>query len=116
MQRVALNLVQPGMVLAKPILNEDGMPLCAEGTVLSDVLIERLQRMNVTTVVLKGNPVDTGQGIKTPEEKVAEMKQRFVRVAAQPHMQRLMAAVENAIWHEAEPEPDAQAAEDPGDE
>lgn len=104
MQRVALRLVKPGMVLAKPILNEDGMPLCAEGTVLSDVLIERLQRVNVTMVTLKGNPVDTGQAVKTPEEKVAEMKQRFVRVGDLPHMQRLMTAVEEAILHEGEEE------------
>lgn len=114
MQRVALTLVKPGMVLAKPILNEDGMPLCAEGTVLSDVLIERLQRMNVTTVALKGNPVDTGQGIKTPEEKVAEMKQRFVHVANLAHMQQLMAAVEDAILHEGAEE--TATAEDGGNE
>ncbi|OPZ59930.1 MAG: hypothetical protein BWY87_00748 [Deltaproteobacteria bacterium ADurb.Bin510] len=112
MQRVALSLVKPGMVLAKPILNEDGMPLCAEGTVLSDMLIERLQRMNVTMVTLKGNPVDTGQGVKTPAEKVAEMRQRFVRVADQPRMQRLMAAVEDAILNEGAEE----TGEDGGDE
>jgi len=112
MQRVALSLVKPGMVLAKPILNEDGMPLCAEGTVLSDALIERLQRMNVTMVTLKGNPVDTGQGVKTPEEKIAEMRQRFVHVTEQPRMQRLMLAVEDAIRHEGEEE----IAEESGDE
>ncbi len=100
MQRVPLNLVKPGMVLAKPIMNEQGMPLCGEGTELSDVLIERLKRMNITTVALKGHPVDLGDDVKTREEQVAEMKARFGHVAGDPLMERIMNSIEAAILAE----------------
>ena len=58
MQKIPLNLAQAGMVLAKPITRENGMVLVAEGTELSDNVINRLQRMEVTQIVVKGEPLD----------------------------------------------------------
>jgi hypothetical protein len=54
MQKVPIELVKPGMVLATTVCNDSGMALCGEGTELTDTIIERLKRMNVTHLVLKG--------------------------------------------------------------
>ncbi len=70
MQKVPIELVKPGMVLARPITNDAGMALCAEGTELSENIIERLMQMNVSHVTLKGHPVDFGGETKTKEQKV----------------------------------------------
>ena len=96
MQKVPIELVKPGMVLARPITNETGMALCAEGTELSDTIIERLKRMNVSHVTLKGHPVDLGD-TKTKEQKIEELKMRFSRVQDDPLMQKLQSAIESAI-------------------
>ncbi len=117
MQRVPLKLVKPGMVLAKPVLNEKGMPLCAEGAELNDTIIERLMRMRIETVVLKGNPVDLGGDVKTREELVAEMKQRFQHVQGDLLMERIKEAAEKAFMaDEEEPEEEAAQQEDDGNE
>lgn len=58
MQKIPLNLAQAGMVLAKPVTRENGMVLVAEGTELSENVINRLQGMEVPQVVVKGEPLD----------------------------------------------------------
>ncbi len=100
MQKVPLELVKPGMVLAKPVLNEKGMALCAEGTELNATLIERLKRMNVSSVTLKGHPVDLGSPVKSTQQKIAEMQSRFAHVAGDPLMERLKAAIQAALMSE----------------
>jgi hypothetical protein len=97
MQKVPIDLVKPGMVLAKPITNDAGMSLCAEDTELSETIIERLIRMNVSHVTLKGHPVDLGGESKTKEQKVEELKTRFSRVQGDPLMQKILSAAQNAL-------------------
>ena len=58
MQKIPLSLAKGGMVLAKPVLKENGLVLVAEGTELTDSLLERLERMGVENLVVQGNPVD----------------------------------------------------------
>lgn len=96
MQKVPIELAKPGMVLAKTINNETGMALCGEGTELTDIIIERLKRMNVTHLTLKGHPVDLGE-TKTREQVIEELRARFVRVQHDSLMQKIMAAAEGAI-------------------
>jgi len=109
MQKVPIDLVEPGMILAKPVANEKGMPLCAEGTELSANLIERLKRMNVTALTLKGHPVDLGTKDKTSEEKIEDMKARFSNVSGDPIMDNLKEAIALAIASEGrEEEPDQE--------
>lgn len=96
MQKVPLELVRPGMILAKTITNDTGMALCGEGTELTDVIIERLKRMNVTHVTLKGHPVDMGE-TKSTEQKIEEVRARFVRVHGDPLMDMILASLERAI-------------------
>ncbi len=107
MQKVPIELVKPGMVLARPITNEAGMALCAEGTELSETIIERLIRMNVSHMTLKGHPVDLGGETKTKEQKAEELKTRFSRVQGDPLMQKVLSAAQNALIElEAEREGD----------
>ena len=97
MQKVPIELVKPGMVLARPITNDAGMALCAEDTVLSENTIERLIRMNVSHVTLKGHPVDLGGETKTKEQKIEELKKRFSRVQGDPLMQKILTAAQSAL-------------------
>ncbi|MGC9323187.1 MAG: hypothetical protein ACP5G0_00420 [Desulfomonilia bacterium] len=96
MQKVPIHLAQPGMILAKPVFNEKGMALCAEGTELNATILERLKKMNVSSLILKGHPLDLGDE-KTLEQKIAEMTHRFSPVDGDPIMDELKAAVKNAL-------------------
>ncbi len=97
MQKVPIELVKPGMVLAKPITNDAGMALCAEDTELSETIIERLIRMNVSHVILKGHPVNLGGETKTKEQKIEELRARFSRVQGDPLMQKILSAAQSAL-------------------
>ena len=96
MQKVPLELVRPGMILAKTITNDTGMALCGEGTELTDVIIERLKRMNVSHVTLKGHPVDMGE-TKSTEQKLDELRSRFVRVQGDTLMDMIQSSLESAL-------------------
>ena len=100
MQKVPITLVEPGMILAKPVTNEKGMPLCAEGTELSATLIDRLKTMNIGTLTLKGHPVDLGDAEKTTQEKLQDIAARFSRVEGDPIMDSLKDAIASAIASE----------------
>jgi hypothetical protein len=113
MQKVPIDLVKPGMVLAKSVSNEKGMPLCAEGTELNANLIERLKKMNIGTVTLKGHPVDVGVDEKTTEEKIQELNARFIKVEGDPIMDKLKEAIASAIVSEGLEEQDDEEPDEP---
>ena len=102
MQKVPIDMVKPGMVLAKTVLNEKGMALCAEGTELTAAIIERLMRMNVSHLALKGHPVELGLETKTREQRVQELIMRFSRVQGDPIMDKLESSIEHAILSQEE--------------
>ena len=111
MQKVPINLVAEGMILAKPIINDKGMTLCAEGTALTESLIERLRVMNVTILAIKGHPLDMGGADKTAEEKVMEMTGRFARLEGDPLMDSIRDAIAKAI-RDQESEQQAEEAKE----
>jgi hypothetical protein len=96
MQKVPIEMVKPGMVLAKTVASDAGMVLCGEGTELTDSIIERLKQKNVSHLTLKGHPIDLGES-KSTEQKVNELKERFSRVQSDPLMQKILEAIESAI-------------------
>jgi 3-deoxy-D-manno-octulosonate 8-phosphate phosphatase KdsC-like HAD superfamily phosphatase len=49
---VSISDVQEGMELAKALVNEKGMTLCAEGTQLTTSLISRFERMGIEAVYI----------------------------------------------------------------
>lgn len=89
MQRIPVNKLQSGMVLAKSITNESGMVLLSEGTVLTDSLIMRLNRMDVTTVSVEGASTTD----KTKEERLSDLDRRFSKIDKEPHMDSIKAAI-----------------------
>ena len=97
MQKLPIDLAEPGMVLAKPIINDTGMQLCAEETVLTDSIIARLKKMQILHVTLKGNPVDSGARQASNEESVKELNDRFSKIKNDPLMDKLKAAIQKAL-------------------
>jgi hypothetical protein len=88
-QKIPFSLAAPGMKLAKPITNEQGMTLCGEGTELTEVLINRLSNMEVTRIVVEGHPVDTGKPEKNLDQLVEELHARFIQVETDPLMLKI---------------------------
>jgi len=78
-QRILLAQAEPGMILAKEILNPDGLVLCGAGTELSDTLLGRLASMDVIDVTVEGHPVII-EGEKSLREELQEVELRFRRV------------------------------------
>ncbi len=74
--------LKPGAKLAKPVVNESGMILIGEGTVLKESHIDRLQGMSINTVFVEG----TAGPSKTREELLAELDARFKKTEDEPYM------------------------------
>ncbi|MCX7913122.1 MAG: hypothetical protein N2511_00910 [Thermodesulfovibrionales bacterium] len=71
--RISINNLKPGMKLAKPILNESGIVLIAEGTELSTASIQRLMTMGLSSVVIEGKRTQP----KPKEVLLRELDMRF---------------------------------------
>jgi hypothetical protein len=113
MQKIPIHLAEPGMVLAKPIISDTGMQLCAEETVLTASIIERLKKMQIIQVTLKGNPVDSDVKQPTNLEAVKELNARFSKIKNDPIMNKLRAAIENALTTQSEEDPGSPSKADP---
>jgi adenine deaminase len=70
------------MVLAKPVVNANGLPIVAAGTILDAAMIERLRQMELTSVYVEGDALDSGG--QTLAELEAELDHRFRHVAQDP--------------------------------
>ena len=94
MQRLPINLLESGMVVAKQVLNDKGMVLVSEGTELDDRTITRLENMGVTQVMVRGYPVKlAGYTPKGLTEKLADLDRGFSRAGASKTMARLKVLV-----------------------
>lgn len=58
MQKIPTNLAEPGMTLAKAVIREDGITLVGEGAELTEALIARFEQANISSVTVKGTPLD----------------------------------------------------------
>jgi len=67
---ILLENAEVGMVLAKPIANDRGMTLCAEGTTLTEDLIERFRDMEIDSIYVESNKEMT-------EEEYLALKQKI---------------------------------------
>jgi len=80
MQRLPLKLLEPGMVVARQIVNEKGAVLVSQDTELTERLISRLEDMNVGKVAVKGCPVDKpGYAPKRLKDRLADVETGFSR-------------------------------------
>ncbi|GAB6888815.1 hypothetical protein JCM13304A_23140 [Desulfothermus okinawensis JCM 13304] len=62
MQKIPLDKAKTGMVLAKPVLKENGMVLIAQGTELTENHFSILKKQGIKFIVVKGTPLDLGEG------------------------------------------------------
>lgn len=88
MRRVVIHELLPDMVLAKPVTNTNGLPIVAAGTILDAALIERLRQMELPSVYVEGD--DLNSGGKTLEELETELDHRFRQVAEDPIQQLIL--------------------------
>ena len=82
MRRVVLRELLPDMILAKPVTNANGLPIVAAGTILDAAMIERLRQMDLPSVYVEGEALDSSG--KTLAELEAELDHRFRHVAHDP--------------------------------
>jgi adenine deaminase len=88
MKRVVLPELLPDMVLVRPVTNANGLPIVAAGTILDAAMIERLRQMELTSVYVEGDALDSGG--KTLAELEAELEHRFRQVAQDPIQQLIL--------------------------
>ncbi len=63
MQKIPLNKAKEGMVLAKPVLKDNGMVLISENTELKEDHIAILKKQGIKFIVVKGAPLDMSEGM-----------------------------------------------------
>ncbi|MCX8043262.1 MAG: hypothetical protein N3B18_03955 [Desulfobacterota bacterium] len=81
MQRISIEQARPGMTVAKPVMNEAGVVLVGAGTPLTDSTIERLKHLEISSIIVKGRPLDIGVQDKPFEQVCAELDERFSLVS-----------------------------------
>jgi hypothetical protein len=91
--KVAPGSLEPGMKVAKPVVNTSGMVLLGENAELTPELIDRIRSMEVDGVWI--------QGLSKPsvpvEAALAELDRRFHLVADQPRMDVIRKAARKHI-------------------
>lgn len=93
MPKILLNELEPGMKLAKPVLNEAGMVLLGENTELTEAVIEKLKTLDVYAVYVKG----VSKPDMPREEALFELDKRFEKVEHEPCMDMLKRVLKEHI-------------------
>ena len=91
MQKIPLMLASAGMVLANDVFRNEvsnGMPVCGKETVLTDVLIARLDSMGVKSIYVEGHPI-WEDGDSSLDDMLLSLERRFEKVRQDPLMTRL---------------------------
>ena len=88
MKRVVVYELLPEMVLARPVTNSNGLTIVAAGTILDAAMIERLQQMELPSVYVEGDALESGG--KTLAELEAELEHRFRHVTHDPIQQLIL--------------------------
>lgn len=90
MQRIALERADENMKLAKPVVNDSGVTLIREGTVLSRSLIERLKNLGIREIIVRGRPLKTeGKEDKPLSVLEKELEDRFRPTQSDPLMRQM---------------------------
>jgi hypothetical protein len=91
MPRVAIMDLVPGSVLLRPVINKNGLILIAEGTELTESLIDKIRNMEVDSVYVRG----AKRVLPNREEVLADLDRRFSKTESEP----FMSLIKNAISH-----------------
>ncbi len=111
MQRLKIDQVEAGMVLAGDVQNERGMILCGKGTPLSETLLRRMKSAGIDTVPVQGHP-EGGAEATMLAERIEALHRRFERTAALPLMAALRDICERQLMRRYGPPEPAVAEED----
>ncbi|SKA94112.1 hypothetical protein SAMN02745704_02549 [Paucidesulfovibrio gracilis DSM 16080] len=112
MQKIPLELARSGMTLAQPVSRENGITIVGEGVELTDALIDRLQGMKISRVVVKGNPVQLeGGGASAFDQRLSRLDHLFRGYADDQWMRKVKAFLTNYFRLKAAAQAAAEAAE-----
>jgi len=93
MPRITLDKLKPGMKLAKPVTNQNGLVMLAEDTDLTTALIEKISDLDITGVYIKGMT----QPDMPKEEMLSSLDQRFKHVENEPYMDVIKQVLQEQI-------------------
>ncbi len=93
MPRIPIDKIMPGMCLAEPVTNENGLVLINEGTVLNETLIEKLKKMKLDSLKIKGE----NQPVISKEEVLKELDDKFKSVESKPYMATIKKIIKEHI-------------------
>lgn len=94
MKRISIEHAKPGQILAQKLTRGDGVLLAGQGSEVTEGLLRMLSRMNIDTIVIEEeNKLSPEELEEIFQKRSADLDQRFVRVAGQPIMAALKAAL-----------------------
>ncbi|MCX8069117.1 MAG: hypothetical protein N2738_01295 [Thermodesulfovibrionales bacterium] len=82
MAKVAPTNLKAGMKLQKPVVNDAGMVMLGEGTVLTDQMINKINNMNISFVFVEG----AQQKTKNKDDLLLEIDNRFKKSESNEYM------------------------------
>ncbi|MBW2057430.1 MAG: hypothetical protein JRH07_01305 [Deltaproteobacteria bacterium] len=90
MQRIPLERASEEMKLAKPVVNDSGVTLVREGTVLTQSLIQRLSNLGIRQIIVHGHPLKREGGEDKPLATLErELEERFRPTQSNPLMRQI---------------------------
>jgi hypothetical protein len=100
--RVALALVRPTMVLARPILDREGRVAVGSGTALGPRVVQVLRRLAIQSVpVVANDEVADWERLPDAADARADLATRFAREPETEPMRTLRGAVERCFERRA---------------
>lgn len=93
MKKIAIESATAGTRLARPVTNDSGITLFAEGTILDERSIERIKDLRVDYIYVEG----ASSPRRPVEEELAELEKRFSKVIDIPYMTTIKTAVKEYI-------------------
>lgn len=93
--KISVDSIRPGMKLSKSVVNKAGMVLIGEHTLMTDILIERLNSMAVKSVYIY---IEGDSKPQRPiEEVMSEIDKRFRKTENEPYVYLLKRALRKHI-------------------
>jgi hypothetical protein len=82
-QKILCQQATEGMVLARDVQTPEGRILCGKGTVLTESMVARFVKMDISHIAVDGHPVAIA-GEKSLKEELLDIEKRFSRVKHVP--------------------------------
>ncbi|MFN3395850.1 MAG: hypothetical protein ACK4Z9_03530 [Thermodesulfovibrionales bacterium] len=93
MKKIATESATAGTKLARPIVNDSGITLFGEGTILDERALERIKGLGIDYIYVEGAPSPR----RPLEEELTELEKRFSKVIDIPYITTIKTAVKEYI-------------------